>query len=67
MVGDGGDCCVGSKTVITTYFSVTGGGSKLAWPLSTFHTKIEFEFDMYNNHHTPAFEASMATRSAPVP
>ena len=29
--------------------------------------RLRFEFNTYNNHHTPAFEASMATRSAPVP
>ena len=41
MVGEGGGCCVGSRNVTTTCFQ-SRVGSKLAWPLSTFFTKIDW-------------------------
>ena len=96
MVGEGGDCCVGSKMVTTTCFSVTGGVKvglalvhfshqdwvSLDWfgqftasqpfqclivSMMNGFARLRFEFNMYNNHYTLAFESWVGTNVAPVP
>ena len=54
MVGEGWDCCVGSKMVMATCFSVTGGAKvgMAAWPKSALFTPRFSKFGLIRKFHS---------------